>query len=323
MRETKNSEPADCSGNRVGREAPGPVADAEAREGKPTRYCGRDFPAADLATIRRIIEQGPELKRRAISQRVCEALGWLKRDGGLKEMSCRVALLRMERNGLVQLPPPRSRHGNGRRLHRRTSEAEPGEPLCAAIGELGEVCLSLVGTTAQSLLWNEYIDRYHYLGYGRLPGAQLRYIARASGRVVALLGFGAAAWKTAPRDTYIGWTPAQRERQLHLVVNNARFLILPWVSVPHLASKVLGMAARRLPADWERRYNYRPVLLETFVEQERFAGTSYRAANWLCVGETQGRGKLDRKKQFGKPIKSVWVLPLARSFRRALCGDRP
>lgn len=320
---TKNSEAAGCSENRVGLADASSVADAEARAERAARYCGRDFSEPDLSTIRQVIGDERELSRRAISLRVCEVLGWHKRDGGLKEMSCRVALLRMEQDGLIRLPPPRHRHGNGQRLQKRTSEADPGEPLRAALGELGEVCLSLVATTGESLLWNEYIDRYHYLGYRRLPGAQLRYIARANGRVMALLGLGAAAWKIAPRDTYIGWTPAARERQLHLVVNNARFLILPWVCVPHLASKLLGMVARRLPADWERRYSYRPVLMETFVEKERFSGTSYRAANWLCVGETQGRGKLDRTRQFGQPIKTIWVLPLARNFRRALCGDRP
>lgn len=133
-----------------------------------------------------------------------------------------------------------------------------------------------------------------------------------------MLGFGAAAWKTAPRDDFIGWTRAQRESRLHLIVNNARFLILPWVASKHLASKLLGLAARRLASDWHSRYGYRPVLLETFVEKPRFAGTCYKAANWLHLGDTQGRGKLDRDRLSNLPIKSVWVLPIARCFRKAL-----
>ena len=234
-------------------------------------------------------------------------------------MSCRVALLRMQEDGLVCLPPPRRKNGNGTRYERRTALAEPELPLCKPVAELSELRLELVSGKRDSRLWNEYIARYHYLGYQVLPGAQLRYFARAEGRIVALLGFGAAAWKTAPRDTFIGWTHPQRKERLHLVVNNARFLILPWVNSKHLASKLLGMAARQLADDWLARYGYRPVLLETFVEKARFAGTCYRAANWRLLGETQGRGKLDVHTLRALPVKTVWVLPLSRRFRETLC----
>ena len=196
----------------------------------------------------------------------------------------------------------------------------PQSPVLTPAGELRELCLDLVATQRDSLLWNEHVDRYHYLGYQPLPGAQLRYFARAEGRLLALFGFGAAAWKTAPRDDFIGWTPQQREQRLHLVVNNARFLILPWVTSRHLASKLLGFAARRLPADWFHRYGYRPVLLETFVEKQRFSGTCYKVANWRCLGDTRGRGKLDTDHAHALPIKSVWALPLSPRFRQILGG---
>jgi hypothetical protein len=186
--------------------------------------------------------------------------------------------------------------------------------LEAAVRELAALRLAVVERTG-SALWNEYIDRYHYLGYKPLPGAQLRYFAYAGERLVGLLGFGAAAWKSGPRDEWIGWSRTQRHRNLGGVVNNARFLILPWVRVFSLASKLLAMAARALPAHWEGRYGYRPVLLETFVEAERFAGTCYRAANWTCVGQTQGRGKLGDHRLGQVPIKTVWVYPLAKDFR--------
>lgn len=284
------------------------------------KYCGRDFSDADLVCIRRIAEEDPSRTRWAISQRVCEALAWRKPDGGLKEMSCRVALLRMQRDGLIQLPPPRGR-GRGGKLHRRrTPQAEPEMPLVVPAGELRNLQLDRVVTKRESRLWNEYVDRYHYLGYQPLPGAQLRYFARAEGRLLALFGFGAAAWKTAPRDRFIGWTPQQREQRLHLVVNNARFLILPWIISKHLASKLLGLVARRLADDWIRRYGYQPVLLETFVEKPRFTGTCYRAANWLYLGDTQGRGKLDTAHDQALPLKSVWVLPLRPDFRHILSG---
>jgi hypothetical protein len=178
--------------------------------------------------------------------------------------------------------------------------------------------LKLVHQRDDSRLWNEYIHRYHYLGYAPLPGAQLRYFITCGDKFLALLGFGASAWQCAPRDQFIGWQHDQRKKNLHLIVNNARFLILPWVKSKNLASKILAIAAKRLPADWQARYKYRPVLLETFVEQNRFAGTCYKAANWTCVGQTKGRGKLGPAGKQSVPIKDIWLYPLAQNFRRLL-----
>jgi hypothetical protein len=285
----------------------------------PRRYCGRDFDAADLDTIRRIITEDPDRTRAAISRLVCEQLSWKKPNGTLKDMSCRVALLRMQEDGLLVLPPPRQGNGNGKAWRRRTPAAQPGFPVTAPAGEIKDLVLETVNGREASYLWNEYVDRYHYLGYTPLPGAQFRYFASTRGQVVALLGFSASAWKTEPRDRYIGWTREQRENRLHYVVNNSRFLILPWIRSRHLASRLLGMAARRIAADWEARYAYRPVLLETFVEVERFRGTAYKAANWTCVGLTKGRGKLDVRNEWAKPVKSIWLLPLTKHFRRVLC----
>jgi hypothetical protein len=203
---------------------------------------------------------------------------------------------------------------------RRTRKAEPQTPLEAASPrELGELRLELVTDPQHSHLYNEYLDRYHYLGYQPLPGDQLRYFIRANDRIIALLGFGAAAWKTQPRDRFIGWSPKQRQSRLHLLVNNARFLVLPWIRCKNLASRILAMAARQLADDWQHRYGYRPLLMETFVEQHRFRGTCYRAANWIYLGETKGRGKLDIHKQALLPKKTIWVYPLDKNFRCALC----
>ena len=166
--------------------------------------------------------------------------------------------------------------------------------------------------------WNEYIHRYHYLGYQPLPGAQWRYGVTAGETLLALLGFGAAAWQCAPRDRFIGWSHEQRQQNLPLIVNNARFLILPWVRSPNLASKILGRAARQLPDDWQTRYGYRPVLLETFVQKDRFTGACYQAANWTSVGQTQGRGKLGPAGKQSVPIKDLWLYPLDKNFRRVL-----
>ena len=218
------------------------------------RYCGRDFSEGELAWIRRLIAEEPERTRVDISQEVCRAFGWHKPDGGLKEMSCRVALLRMHREGLITLPPPRRKNGNGKAHTRRTPEAEPRLPLVLFSGALAELRVELVSTHKQSALWNEYIARYHYLGYKPLPGAQLRYMVRFQNEELALFGFGASAWKTAPRDRFIGWSAEQRKAGLHLVVNNARFLILPWVQWRNLASKALSLVSKRLALDWQERY---------------------------------------------------------------------
>jgi hypothetical protein len=282
------------------------------------RYSGRFFSPDEIAQIREFIRTDPPLNRQQLSYRVCEHLDWRKDNGGLKDMSCRVALLRMHREGLIELPPPRHQVKPCRAFAQRTAQAQPGALLEVPVHELTDLRLELV-SRRDSALWNEYIDRYHYLGYKPLPGAQLRYFAMAGGAPVALLGFGAAAWKTGPRDAWIGWGRAERQRNLGGVVNNARFLILPWVRVKSLGSKLLSMAARRLPGDWACRYHYRPVLLETFVEAERFTGTCYRAANWTCVGRTQGRGKLGDHRLGQVPVKTVWVYPLVKDFRRQLC----
>ena len=282
------------------------------------RYSGRSFAAEDIQRIRQLIRAHPQANRQRLSYLVCEALEWRKADGGWKDMSCRVAMLRMHREGLIELPPPRHKFKPHRSFSRRTVQAEPQALFEAAVHELEELHLAVVDRKG-SALWNEYIERYHYLGYKPLPGAQLRYFAYAGERLVGVLGFGAAAWKTGPRDAWIGWSRAQRHRNLWGVVNNARFLILPWVRVHCLASKLLSMAARVLPQDWEQRYRYRPVLLETFVETGRFQGTCYRAANWRCLGQTQGRGKLGDHRIAQVPVKTVWVYPLARDFRERLC----
>ena len=285
------------------------------------RYCGRGFSSAEIHCILQIIEAHPTATRARLSRLVCEQLDWRRDDGRLKDMSCRVAMLRMQDDRLLHLPPPRNGNNNGKPYLRRTLWAEPAAPLEAASPkQLGELHLEVVTGRHDSHLHNEFIDRYHYLGYQPLPGAQLRYFVRANQRIVALLCFGAAAWKTQPRDIFIGWTPQQRQQRLHLVTNNARFLILPWVRCQNLASAILGMAARRLPQDWNLHYGYSPVLLETFVELPRFRGTCYRAANWSLLGKTKGRGKLDVYNQALLPKKAIWVYPLVKNFRRVLCA---
>jgi len=308
------------------------------------RYCGRDFSEEEMDGIRRLIAADPPLHRAALSRRLCEQLRWVRPDGALKQMSCRVAMLRMEHDGLIRLPPPLTKNHNGRIKPQPTPAGDPREPIQLPLAELGQIVLCPVRSPNDSSLWNELIERYHYLRYTPLPGAQIRYLvwtdsARLTSvhsvplrspqapranepQLLAALGFGAAAWTIAPRDRFIGWTAQERKRNLNLVVNNARFLILPWVQVPNLASHILARAATQLPLDWKHRYGFEPVLLETFVDKERFRGTCYRAANWHHVGQTQGRGKLNKTQLRLLPIKDIFLYPLTPRFRHALHQTR-
>ena len=253
------------------------------------RYCGRLFSEQEMRLIRAIIAEDPSRHRFALSQVVCERLHWRRANGQLKDMSCRVAMLRMHRDGLIQLPAPRRRHSNGTLHRRRTPQAEPELPIIARVDALPALQLRPLADQREAQLWREYVDRYHYLGYTPLPGAQMRYLVTSQRRVLAVVGFGASAWKAAPRDRFIGWSVAQREARLQLVVNNARFLILPWVQVRNLASTVSVYGCGRTGhirngvvrnEVWEGSGGVR-------VAARRRAGGSWRSCGaryWNCAG---------------------------------------
>lgn len=279
------------------------------------RYCGREFSPQDLQAIVRTIERNPHVKRTPLSRLVCEQLNWRRPDGRLSEMSCRVAMLRMQADGLITLPASQIPKPRRRAQFVATPATDAQTPLVAAVHELPALKLIIVhGRGADSRLWNEYVARYHYLGYTPMSGSQIRYSVYCGDRLVALLSFGASAWKLADRERFIGWTHEQRQTNLQLIVNNARFLILPWIQSKGLASKILARATRRLPLDWLARYGYRPVMLETFVESPRHKGTCYKAANWILIGRTVGRGKKSTGHQQQLPAKDIWLYPLRRDF---------
>jgi hypothetical protein len=283
------------------------------------RYCGRDFSEDEIEQINRLIAEDKTRGRTELSRLCCQRFEWFKADGGLKDMSCRVAMLRMQTDGLITLPallrqpPPRKKI-----VFTTRTDAQPD--ITQSVHDLAPPQICPVTNPDHSRLWNEYIHRYHYLGHKTLPGAQLRYFVTIDQQIVAALGFAAAAWQTAPRDQFIGWNHKQRQNKLPLIVNNARFLIMPWVQCKNLASKILSMLAHRLCDDWEAQYNIRPVLLETFVDTERFTGTCYKAANWIYVGQTKGRGKLGPSGKQSVPIKDIWLYPLCRQFKQRLTG---
>jgi hypothetical protein len=290
--------------------------------------CGQEFSPEILERIQQTVDSEAGLSRGALSRRVCEWLNWRTVLGKLKAVSCRVALLKLHRQGLIQLPAA-VRFPAPQRLGAQAAPMEPEpepEPVKQPLAELQPLALIRVGSadSQASQIWNELMSRHHYLGSGPLCGAQLRYLIRSGqGEWLGGLAFSAAAWQLEARDRWIGWNRETRRQNLHLVVANSRFLILPQRRVPNLASQVLGLALRQVGADWKQRYGYEPVLVETFVEPERFAGTCYRAANWVMVGVTEGRGRQDATHAHPVAVKQVWVYPLQSQARQRLGGGEP
>ena len=283
--------------------------------------CGQSFAEPTLDRLRETIRQEPTLSRRALSRRVCEWLNWKSANGRLKEMSARCALLKLQRAGVLTLPSPQSGPPRGRPV-----SPPPASPqLSGSVESLREVELIPVGgpRSAAARLWKQLVATHHYLGYRPACGAQLRYLIRCADGVIGALSFSAAAWRLAARDHWIGWSEPARQAHLHQVVANDRFVIVPSVRVKNLASRVLALAAQRLPVDWQARYGYRPLLLETFVEIRRFNGACYRAANWIAVGTTAGRSRQDRRHQAAVPRKAILLRPLVAEARTVLCEEPP
>jgi hypothetical protein len=289
------------------------------------RVQGRLLSEADLDQIRSLRQLHPEWSRQQLSIHLAEIWQWRNGVGRLKDMAARTLLLKLQARGLIQLPAPRNRNGNS--THRAVAPATLQPELLSiepsgidgALESLQPVGLKLVSSLEQRRRVTRLLERYHYRGYNGAVGENVQYLAEdARGRELAVMVFGAAAWKVAARDQFIGWSVAQRRMHLGLVANQQRFLILPWVRVRHLASHLLAQAVRRLSADWQRRYGHPIWLVETFVEEERFVGTAYKAAGWTQVGQTTGRTRQDRERRIQGPIKTVWVRPLDPHFREHL-----
>ena len=290
----------------------------KARRENSWKYCGRIFSEAEVQCIRSIIDEDTGGSRSGISRKACEQLRWYKAEGKPKVQSMSQVLVKMEADRLIWLPPPTAARRPMKPIE-HTEATAMGQEILLPVGKLAQLHIEIAKTTNEQSLWNEYIDRYHYLGFSKLPGAQMKYFVYSREHLLALIGFGACAWRVAPRDCYIGWSEEKRRENLQLVVNNARFLILPWVHSKNLASKILSMLTHRIAEDWQERYKYRPVLLETFVENNRFSGTCYKAANWKLVGTTKGRGKKDRFQDISLPKKDIFLYPLQKDFRITLC----
>jgi hypothetical protein len=287
-----------------------------------TTYRGRPISESDLAVVRQIISTHPYRSRRFISQEVCRIWNWRQTNGALKDMVCRSLLLLLESKDLIKLPTPKSNPPNPLANRKKPLRVIVDEATVeCSLNELYPINLKQVRRTAQEKLFNSLISEYHYLGYTQPVGEHLKYMVFSNGRPIACLAYGSAPWYIGVRDRFIGWSAETREKNLHLIINNLRFLILPWVKVPHLASHMLAMSRRRVSENWKRIYNHPVYLLETFVDTERFSATCYKADNWIYVGETTGLGKLSKSNKPTLPKKAVYVYPLRKDFRNKLNKD--
>jgi len=289
----------------------------------PTRFRGRRFTAKELALIREVVESCSGLSRAELAFTVCELLGWKRPSGRLKGLECVDLLEALESAGVLALPAKQTGRPVGSRTRVPvTVRGDCGRDLVGEVGDFSPIELEAVLTEEQRLLFRELVGRHHYLGH-RVPfGAHLRYLVYASRPERAVVGcvqFSSPAWRMAARDAWIGWSDTSRRRNLQRVVNNSRFLILPWVRVQNLASRVLSLVLRRLATDWQERYGVEVLLAETLVDTSRYTGHCYRAANWIALGETTGRGRMDREHALhGARPKTVLVYPLAKDAQRRL-----
>ena len=280
----------------------------------------RTITVDDIDPIQATVNEHWSKGRKHISRVLCRQWNWFQPNGRLKDMACREVLLALNRSGLITLPP-RLNNANNEKRNRSIPVINIDQtPLQKKLTKLSSIDLKPVRNTKLEPLYNSLIHQHHYLGYRQIVGNHLKYIAFINERPVACLGWGSAAWKVESRDAFIGWQPKTRENNLHFVVNNTRFLILPWVSVKCLASKLLALNARKISDAWIQTYNYPVYLLETFVEKKRFKGTCYKAANWILTGQTKGTAKKGHIHLNHGNIKDVYLYTLGKDFRKKLTG---
>jgi hypothetical protein len=286
------------------------------------KFCGQTATKEQIEEIAEIIETFPKLSRGELANTVCELFSWKRPTGKLKSVECRQFLESLDAKGIIGLPACRTQYAKkGSTKIFKTTQGDIKPTICSKFRQLAPIGLSRVESKEQRQLWYEYVDRYHYLGYQLPFGAQVRYFIKsgATGDILGCFQFSSPAWKMAPRDRWIGWSDEQRKANLQKIVNNSRFLIFPWVKVKNLASSALSLAAKTIADDWQHCYGYRPVLMETLVDAKRFKGICYKAANWIHMGATTGRGRMDRyHKRQGMAIKEIYVYPLTSRFRQQL-----
>ncbi|MBA4369634.1 MAG: hypothetical protein C0403_18575 [Desulfobacterium sp.] len=286
------------------------------------KYRGRIATTEDIEFIHKLISENPHDSRRKLSQKLCEAWSWVQPNGALRDMVARGFMLELQRAGYIQLPPKKASPNNPFQNRKQPDPIEiEVSPFHTALNEVRPLEFHQVRRTDSEKLFNSLMNRYHYLGYCQPVGEHLKYIVYSKKRPLACLAWSSAPRHIGARDRFIGWDVEDRKKNLCLMAYNTRFLILPWVKVPHLASHILGRMARILSGDWEGMYHHPVYYLETFVDKERFKGTCYQAANWIYLGDTTGRGKNDQTRKPNRSIKAVLGYPLIKDFRKYLTRE--
>lgn len=285
-------------------------------------FSGRAISPEDIELIKWARKSYPKLPRYEFVETVCELLGWTTPTGRAKWHPCMEFLKQLEAEGVVQLPAVNDSRKTIGKLHIPTIEFQTTE-ISGEIKDFSPIVLTIARPGDDLKRWRAYIDRYHMLKFKTVFGSRLQYFVKSGDMELGCLQFSASSWALEERDKWIGWTESDRKDRLNLIVNNSRFLIFPWVHIRNLASKALSLAAKQIQEDWLREYCYAPVLLETFVDLEHFKGTCYKAANWLYLGETKGRGRMDRDKKFALSKKAIFMYPLQEDFKAILKGEKP
>ena len=285
------------------------------------RYRGKNVTAAEVNFIRELIGAHPSLSRRRLSTKLCQAWNWVQANGQLRAMVCRGLMLALHRAGWIELPPVRQVSLNPLAQRRKPTPALDlsWKPIQATVRELGPIEIRQVRRTPQEKLFGSLMEAHHYLSYTQPVGEHLKHLVYAGGTPIACLAWSSAPRHLAPRDRFIGWTTEQRQAGIGGIAYNSRFLLLPWAKVPHLASHLLARVAPMVSADWQKLYHHPIHLLETFIDPQRFRGSCYRAANWIYLGQSTGRGKADLTHRANRSLKDLWVHPLSKDFRQRLC----
>ena len=284
-------------------------------------FFGREISLEDIETIKWVGKRYPKLSRQELAATICEILEWTTPAGRAKTPQCMGMLIQLETEGILQLPVLQK----FKKTIKATAPtlAMPDKDITGEVGSYEPITLIIARAGEDLKRWRLYVDQFHMLGDKQVFGSRLYYFIKSGDLELGCIQFSASAWALMERDNWIGWNVGDRKQRLHLIINNSRFLIFPWVHVRNLASKVLALAARQIQKDWLREYCYAPVLLETFVDLEHFKGTCYKAANWLHLGETKGRGRMDRENEYALSRKAIFMYPLQRDFKECLHGEKP
>lgn len=286
-------------------------------------FSGREISPEDIETIKWVRKKFPQLSRKELAATLCEILEWITPSGRGKVPQCIEMLVQLESEGILQLPKLQIQKRPDKRQEPVFEMKTPCEDVSGNAKDYEPITLAIARVGEDLKRWRAYVNQHHMLGDKRVFGSRLHYFIKSGEREMGCLQFSASAWALAERDRWIGWNVEDRKKRLHLIINNSRYLIFPWVKIKNLASKSLAIAARQIQEDWLREYCYAPVLLETFVDLTHFKGTCYKAANWIYLGETQGRGRMDRYEEYALSRKAIFMYPLQKDFKECLRGEKP